>query len=264
MTATLFESMESQAIDLLRDTCPKEGFYFADSGGKDSCVCLHLLKISGVPFDSHHHLTTVDPPELVQFVKRHHPETSIELPKKTMWQLIIENGVPPTRLMRYCCRELKEHGGASRIIVTGVRWAESTKRASRKQIESCHTRNAMFVHPIISWSDADVWTYIRENEIPYCSLYDEGFDRLGCIGCPNGGAKQQKIQFARWPKIRAQYMRTFSRMIDRLVAKGRDVQWKTPEDVMAWWLGDKKKNNIHPDQTRLFFEEPDDESEDIS
>ena len=53
---------------------------------------------------------------------------------KTMWNLIVKKGIPPTRHIRYCCSELKEQGGKHRIKVTGVRWAESTNRAESSDL----------------------------------------------------------------------------------------------------------------------------------
>ena len=45
-----------------------------------------------------------------------------------MRKLIVKKQFPPTRLMRYCCEELKEINGQYRVVVTGVRWAESRNR----------------------------------------------------------------------------------------------------------------------------------------
>ena len=97
---TLFGVKDKVEIALLRlrEYDPEGGYYFADSGGKDSCVVLDLLKRSGVRFDAHHSLTTVDAPELVWFIRKEHPETVIHRPEKTMWQLVEYNGGPPTRL----------------------------------------------------------------------------------------------------------------------------------------------------------------------
>lgn len=60
---------------------PPEGYYVAFSGGKDSCVILDLVKRAGVKFDAHINLTTVDPPEVIRFVRQQYPEVTIEKPK---------------------------------------------------------------------------------------------------------------------------------------------------------------------------------------
>ena len=96
------------AIDRLKQFEPEEGYYLAFSGGKDSVTVKALTDMAGVKYNAHYNLTTVDPPELVRFIKDKHPDVIIDKPVKTMWQLVVENGTPPTRLMRYCCRVLKE------------------------------------------------------------------------------------------------------------------------------------------------------------
>ena len=86
---------------------PPEGYYVAFSGGKDSCVILDLVKRAGVKFDAHINLTTVDPPEVIRFVRQQYPEVTIEKPKMSMKKLIEKKGILPTRLARYCCAEYK-------------------------------------------------------------------------------------------------------------------------------------------------------------
>lgn len=67
---------------------PPEGYYVAFSGGKDSCVILDLVKRAGVKFDAHLNITTVDPPELIRFVRQQYPEVIMEKPKISMKELI--------------------------------------------------------------------------------------------------------------------------------------------------------------------------------
>lgn len=225
------EDKVQHAIERLKAFEPPEGYFLAFSGGKDSVVIKALAEMSGVKFDAHYHHTSVDPPELIQFIKKYHPDVSIDFPRDkegkriTMWNLIPKETYPPTRIARYCCKHLKETQSDGRFTITGVRWAESPNRRknqgeitiskgkdmkalknnsnftetpkggvvlnndndeSRDWIEQCYQRNKTVLNPIIEWTDAEVWEFIKDYKVPYCDLYDQGFKRLGCIGCPMG------------------------------------------------------------------------------
>lgn len=175
-----------EAIEFLRELedyalqLSSDGFWLAFSGGKDSVVILDLAKRAGIPFSAHYNVTTVDPPELVYFIKEFHPEVKFERPIKNMWELIRWKGMPPTRRVRYCCSFLKERGGDGCLVLTDIRHEESAQRSSRTQVEGCRTGpKKVYARPIIEWTEGDVWEYIKKRELPYCSLYDEGFRRVG-------------------------------------------------------------------------------------
>lgn len=129
-----------KSIERLKAFCPPEGYYLAFSGGKDSVVCKALLDMSGCKYDATYRVTSVDPPELVRFIKTKHPDVRREVPRDadgnpiTMWNLIPKKMMPPTRIARYCCEKLKESGGDGRMTVTGVRWAESVNRKKNQGI----------------------------------------------------------------------------------------------------------------------------------
>lgn len=235
----------------LQEFEPPEGYYLAFSGGKDSVVIYDLAVKARVKFDAHYNITTVDPPELVKFIKQEYPDVQRHRPEKTMWQLIVEHRSPPIRIQRYCCKYLKEPGGAGRRVITGVRWAESNKRRNRRMVENCMKDGTKtFLHPIIDWTDEDVWQYIRQYNIPYCSLYDEGFKRLGCVMCPMGNTNGMLKEAKRWPRIYAQYLRTFGKMLEERRRKGQPTLWQTPEDVMCWWIYNPPKGDS--DQQVIF------------
>lgn len=244
------------------------------SGGKDSDVMLHLAEKSGIPFEALHSLTTADAPETV----RHVYDTFRRLEEKgvkctvdkhvqpdgsrvTMWNLIPQKLMPPTRLMRYCCAVLKEGGGKDRFIATGVRWAESTARKrrgglevltskpqnklilsndndeDRRLFETCQLKGKRVVNPIVDWQDADIWDYVGAEKIPMNPLYCEGFCRVGCIGCPMA-SKTRIMEFARYPKIKAAYIRAFDRMLKARRERGLPCQWQSGVDVFHWWMED--------------------------
>ena len=129
------KAKEQRAIEALKMFEPEdEPYYLCYSGGKDSDVIRILAQLAGVKHDIVHNLTTVDAPETIQYVKTI-PGIIINKARysdghqKTMWNLIPYKKMPPTRLMRYCCTELKEQGGKGRLKITGVRAAESRNRA---------------------------------------------------------------------------------------------------------------------------------------
>lgn len=244
------------------------------SGGKDSDVMLRLAEKSGIPFEALHSLTTADAPETV----RHVYDTFRRLEEKgvkctvdkhvqpdgsrvTMWNLIQKKLMPPTRLMRYCCAVLKEGGGKDRFIATGVRWAESTARKrrgglevltskqqnklilsndndeDRRLFETCQLKGKRVVNPIIDWKDNEVLDYAAVEKIPMNPLYCEGFHRVGCVGCPIA-SKTRIMEFARYPRIKAAYIRAFDRMLEERRKRSLPSQWQSGVDVFHWWMED--------------------------
>ena len=237
--------LAASAIQRFREHEPEEGYYLAFSGGKDSIVIYDLALRAGVRFDAHYHQTTVDPPEVQQYIKAHYPEIAWEKPINSMFRLIVKNKVPPLRTIRYCCRALKEIGGKGRDVVTGVRWAESIRRRQRGIYEeSRQVPGKWFLHPIIDWTDQDVWDYIRSRNLPYCSLYDEGKTRIGCIMCPMQGTRGMLLDAERYPKYYKAYLKAFGKMLTALWAEGKGYHdCSTPEEVMHWWI-----YNTEPDR----------------
>ena len=249
MKSELFEKVKN-SVERLKAFAPSDGsaYYLAFSGGKDSVVTKAIADLAGVKYEAHYRVTSVDPPELVRFIKRNHPDAFIDVPHYktgplqgkpiTMWNLIPQKMMPPTRIARYCCEKLKEDGGDDGIAITGVRWAESSNRKlnqgavvvhgdfrekdenqfslfdesndfdvnprhgsliltndnaeNRRLVEHCFRRRKVTVNPIIEWTDADVWEFIKSENIPYCELYDEGWRRLGCIGCPMASTEERE------------------------------------------------------------------------
>lgn len=197
----------------------------------------------------------------------------------TMWKLIPLKGMPPTRLARYCCSVLKEASTPNRMVALGVRKDESTKRRGRdlfgikaktskeakywslqhaeevyaeaqerdeiwdcQLITAAKNNKELVVNPIYEWSNSDIWGYIRHYEIEYNPLYDKGFLRVGCIGCPFGGTRSMQKEFAMYPKYKRAYMRAFEKMIEELNKKGKErpSRFDTAQGVMDWWIDDEQ------------------------
>lgn len=244
------------AIENLKMYEPPEGYFLAFSGGKDSIVIYDLAMKSGVKFDPNYNMTTVDPPELVKFIRKNYPQVKCNRPEMTMWELIVERKLPPTRVMRYCCRVLKEDSGNSndRFVITGVRRAESAARNRRwtSTVQLCRrVPGKKYLMPILDWTDEEVWDYIRSNNISYCSLYDEGYKRLGCVMCPLAGPEKMKKDAERWPKIADAYKRAIERSWYKHKLWERGSRWKEFDDLWRWWFENNQKTD-DDDQGELF------------
>lgn len=267
-----------------------------DSGGKDSSVCKELALRAGIPFEVMHNHTTADAPETVRFVRQEAKrfedlgiKYTINMPtykgkRVSMWSLIPQKLIPPTRLVRYCCAVLKETGGAGRFIATGVRWAESTSRknnrgiyeqlASKKEnkiilnndnddkrrlFENCRLKSKYVVNPIIDWTDGDVWDFLNDAKKPVNPCYAEGWCRVGCVGCPMAGKKGREAEFLRWPKYKDLYIKAFENMLEERKRRGKlEGSWRmgaTGHDVFNWWM----EYDILPGQIDLFEEDMDNE-----
>jgi phosphoadenosine phosphosulfate reductase len=242
------DELTDYATRLLKEYEPKEGYYGCFSGGKDSVVIKELARLAGVQVAWHYNVTTIDPPELVRFIKDNHSDVIFEKPKRGFFTWMKTQGIPMRR-ERWCCRHLKERSAPIRsTMIFGVRASESPRRAKQWGAITAHTRtNSWVVSPIISWKDEHVWEFIRSRSLPYCSLYDEGFSRLGCIGCPMGTPEQRKRQFARWPKFQAAWKRAFQWQWEHRhggkTKDGRpwfgDRYWTSWEEMWDWWLSNK-------------------------
>lgn len=126
---------------------------------------------------------------------------------------------------------------------------------SRSIVDACVTRHKTCVNPIIDWTDRDVWDFIHDEKLPYCSLYDEGWQRLGCIGCPIARTHGREREFARYPRIKLAYLKAFDRMLKERERRGKmNGAWNmgtTAEDVFNWWM----QYDILPGQMELDLED---------
>ena len=245
-----YESLIDASVETLKLWAPKDGspYYGCFSGGKDSCVIKEIAKMAGVPIDWHYNVTTIDPPELIYFMREYHPDVKWERPKRNFFAELAARGYP-TRRTRWCCEEYKEaRSPKGSLVVLGVRAAESPKRAAAWQTFTRHTRTGGHaVLPILHWKDDDVWRFIRERGLPYCKLYDEGWKRLGCIGCPVSNVTVRRREFARWPGYERAWRRAFSRLWDKRAGTMQrngnpwsgSANFDSSDEMFDWWVSDE-------------------------
>ncbi len=166
------------------------------TGGKDSTTTLHLLRelCSGkVPIPVLHTDTSAKFKEIYEFRDR--------IAREWQLNLLIERNEEAIKTIKIaankeeCCLKLKAEVIAGAIkkygwdaLITGMRWDEQPDRVAETYFspreKPAHTR----VHPILHFTEMDIWQYIKDNSVPYCSLYQRGYRSLGCEPCTKLGS----------------------------------------------------------------------------
>lgn len=193
-----------RSIDLIRKLETDKTYNLAFSGGKDSVVLLDIAKKSSVKFNVVYSNTTIDPPGTIPFIRNNYPEVKIVNPKESFFQLVARKGLP-SRQRRWCCEILKENYGIGKRNLEGMRREESNTRADYEP-EQCDSRKSMkgasHVLPLVFWTEKQIWTYIRANNLPYMRYYDPpyNFTRHGCVGCPLATKHQMQLEFKTFPR----------------------------------------------------------------
>lgn len=305
------------SIDLLRKAerlalayDPTDGYYLAFSGGKDSQALYHIAQIAGVKFRPHFSPTSVDPPEVIRFIRQQYPDVEFQRLTQSIYQQAIELGILPTMRVRWCCEKFKEHAGAGKVTLIGIRRAESARRAKRNEVEiSNHKfsgdlegfdqwsakererrkqtrrgrkpktpvtpslanpqeikkesivgcisgKESILVSPIIEWTDRDVWQFLNDvMQVPHCSLYDEGWRRLGCILCPMSQHAQKVKEMERWPHVKRNWIKAIKAIRRGGVFAEGFIWWSIPASLVPikdqrGWLnrkpGPRQLSHKHP------------------
>lgn len=265
------------SIDLLRKSekmalrlDPENGFYLAFSGGKDSQALYHIAVMGGVKFKAHMNLTSVDPPEVIRFVKQQYPDVELIKPKMSIYDMALKKHILPTRTFRWCCAEFKEMSGAGKVTLIGIRKAESARRNKREEIStqikgkrteetfdqwSEHEekmvtcvggKDQILVSPIIHWTEQDVWEFLNDVvKVSHCKLYDEGYTRIGCICCPMSQKKQKLREIKRYPHVKRRWIQSIQKLID----EGYISQYfQDPEFGFNWWISGKSIKEYYADE----------------
>lgn len=274
------------SIDLIRKSekmalrlYPENGFYNTFSGGKDSQVLYHLVKLAGVKAKTHMNLTSVDPPEVIRFVKTQYSDVELIKPQMSIYEMAKKKHILPTRSFRWCCAEYKEISGAGKVTLVGIRKEESVRRAKRGEISSnikgkrneetfdqwseheesmvacVGGKDKILVSPIIYWTARDVWEFLNNNGIPHCELYDQGNTRIGCICCPISSYRQKIKDIKRWPHVKRNWLKTIQWMIDNGYTNNN---FNDAEMGFRWWISGISFDKFYADevlQQKLNFED---------
>ena len=171
------------------------GYVFvAWTGGKDSTVTLRLWKqfLEEKGYNSKLRAINLNTglkfPEIIKFRDKVAADWAVDLHAVSP-DIEIENY--PTAVDRVkCCNDLKISPLKksiqilkANIIMTGIRSDEHPSRKNREAIEIMQNPSYVQANPILHWTEMDIWSFIIQDNLPYCELYDQGYTSLGCMPC---------------------------------------------------------------------------------
>ena len=122
-------------------------------------------------------------------------------------KFVSQNGINPfyksKELRLACCNirkvePLKRALKGKKIWISGVRKEHSVSRGDKEFFEYDDNLKIIKFYPLLEHSEEQVWQYIKENNIPYNKLYDQGYRSIGCDPCSRAVAKGEDIRAGRW------------------------------------------------------------------
>jgi phosphoadenosine phosphosulfate reductase len=82
--------------------------------------------------------------------------------------------------------------------VTGQRREQAATRTGLKIQEYDEARAIVKFNPLADWTEAEVWHYIRERDVPYNALHDQGYRSIGCAPCTRPTVTGEDVRAGRW------------------------------------------------------------------
>lgn len=132
------------------------GYWLGFSGGKDSQALIHIAQLAGVKFKPFFSPTSVDPAEVIRFIRKEYPEVEFTKITHSIYDEFIKRKCLPSMKIRWCCAEFKEKGGTGKVVLVGVRHSESARRANRKEVTIMGHKYDGDIDTFLGWSEEQI------------------------------------------------------------------------------------------------------------
>jgi phosphoadenosine phosphosulfate reductase len=233
------DSLTREAISFIQEHEPPEGYFVAFSGGKDSIVALELVRMANVRHRCFYNVG-IEPPEVARFVRQHYPETRFLYPKPNFFEMVKQK-FPPLRSKRWCWDHLiklpSRHVPLKNRIM-GIRAEESSRRSQRPRIDINKREHTHIYKPIFDWKEWAVWEFIESRNLPYPSLYDEGWNLVGRVICPFICSPNMKLvnrNKERWPGMYKAFEHAVRVWFHTRKAQGARFREETADEYLQSW-----------------------------
>lgn len=102
-----------------------------------------------------------------------------------------------------CCdlrkvQPLKDALSSFDYWITGIRKYQTATRSQASILEYEPRFNVIKLNPLLNWSHEQVWSYIRENKLPYNPMHDNNYPSIGCMQCTSPVSPGEDERSGRW------------------------------------------------------------------
>ena len=104
---------------------------------------------------------------------------------------------------KLCCRvrkiePLRRALSGYKAWICGLRREQSVTRNEIQTIEWDEANQIVKINPLADWTEAQVWEDIKNHEVPYNKLHDQGFPSIGCACCSREVKRTEDVRAGRW------------------------------------------------------------------
>ncbi len=176
----------------------------AFTGGKDSTVLLDLVRKAyngKIPFKIITVDTSCEFPEIVEFMNKLKKDWDFDLKVYFNKEALRTISIAADR--QACCNLLKTVPLKDAIkelglkgLMTGIRKDEQESRANEIYFSKREHPHHYRIHPILHFTENDIWDYIKLYNLPYCSLYEQGYRSIDCMPCTHKAKSMDEAERA--------------------------------------------------------------------
>jgi phosphoadenosine phosphosulfate reductase len=203
-----------QAHEILEDAVTSfgDGLVLASSLGAEDQVLTHLL----LQVQPNARIFVLDTgrlhPETYEVMaeteKKYGMKYELYFPKtEAVESLVREKGInsfyESIENRKECCyirkvEPLNRVLASAKAWITGIRRSQAVTRANTPILEWDDEHSIAKYNPLATWSEDDVWSFIKEQNIPYNALHDKGFPSIGCAPCTRAVEPGEDVRSGRW------------------------------------------------------------------
>jgi phosphoadenosine phosphosulfate reductase len=185
---------------------------FANSLGAEDMVLTDLIVKAGLPIEIFSLDTGRLPAETYDLMaavdRKYGLKLKVYFPQSEATETYVRNhGInafyDSVEMRKACCHirkvePLKRALAGKRAWITGMRAQQAATRTALAAREYDEGNGLEKFNPLADWTDKEVWTYIKENDVPYNALHDKFYPSIGCAPCTRAISPGEDIRAGRW------------------------------------------------------------------